>query len=437
MALKLSDLRCDNRSDNRSGNRSDHPSDHRSDHRPVVVVYKDKLLPGSQTFVRAQGEALQHYLPVYAGTQLVPRGLALPEGRWAVVNEGGLLGRVRQSAFYRWGYAPEFVRGLQQVKPVLLHCHFGPDGVRAMPLARKLDVPFLITFHGYDATITPEFAPDWRHREFLRQRPALARTAAKFLAVSKYIKSKLIEQGFPEEKVVVHYIGIDTDFFRADSSVRREPVVLFVGRLVEKKGCEYVIRAMARVHLACPEARLVVIGEGPLRSRLERLAQQHSPSATFLGAKSPNEVREWMNRASVFCVPSTTASNGDQEGFGLVFTEAQAMGLPVVSFASAGVPEAVSDGETGFLVPERDDEGLARNITMLFTDRQVWQRCSAAGIARVRSQFDLRKQTGVLEEIYGSITGEPITGESTTGEVRGLVAGQTVDMEAPSRVAVL
>jgi glycosyltransferase involved in cell wall biosynthesis len=213
-----------------------------------------------------------------------------------------------------------------------------------------------------------------------------------------------VDQGFPEEKVIVHYIGIDTDLFKADASVRREPIVLFVGRLVEKKGCEYLIRAMARVQANCPEARLVVIGEGPLRVSLEKLAQQNFPQATFLGAKAPDEVRDWMNRAFVFCVPSTTARNGDQEGFGLVFTEAQAMGLPVVSFASAGVPEAVANGSTGFLVPERDEEGLARNITTLLTDGQVWQRCSEAGMARVRSHFNLRHQTGVLEEIYLSIT---------------------------------
>jgi len=403
-----------------------------TDRRPVVVIYKDKLLPVSQTFVRAQGEALQHYVPVYAGARLVAGGLALPEGRWTVVNEGGWRGRVAEEAFYHLGGSAKLVRTLERTRPALLHSHFGPDGVRGMQLARKLGVPFLVTFHGYDATITPEFAPDWRHRAFLRQRLLLARTAAKVIAVSKYIKSKLVDQGFPEEKVAVHYIGVDTNFFQPDPSVRREPTVLFVGRLVEKKGCEYVIRAMARVHAACPEARLVVIGNGPLRSRLQQLAQQNSPTATFLGARSANEVREWMNRASVFCVPSTTASNGDQEGFGLVFAEAQAMGLPVVSFASAGVPEAVANGETGFLVPERDEEGLARNITMLFTDRQARQRCSAAGVARVRSQFDLRKQTGGLEEIYASITGESITGEAC-----GLVTERTLDMKAPSGVAAL
>jgi colanic acid/amylovoran biosynthesis glycosyltransferase len=395
--------------------------------RPVIVIYKDKLLPKSQTFVVAQAEALQNYVPVYAGAEFLRDGLSLPKGRWTAVNEGGWWGRVQQEAFYRWGWSEKLVRGLKQTKPALMHCHFGPDGVRAMQLAKKLAVPFLVTFHGYDATITPEFARDWRHRMFLRQRSVLARRASKFVAVSKYIKSKLVEQGFPEEKVVVHYIGVDTDFFRADASMVREPVVLFVGRLVEKKGCEYLIRAMARVQAACPDVRLVVIGEGPLRTKLERVAQQNSPNTTFLGAQSPKGVREWMNRASVFCVPSTTASNGDQEGFGLVFTEAQAMGLPVVSFASAGVPEAVANGSTGFLVPERDEEGLARNITMLFTDKYVWQRCSAAGVNRVRSQFNLRKQTAMLEEIYASVT----------GKISPPVVQQALELSTPSRVAVL
>lgn len=395
--------------------------------RPVIVIYKDKLLPRSQTFVRAQAEALANYLTVYAGAELVADGLPLPEGRWTAVNEGTWLGRVEQSMFYRMGWAPKLVRALAQTRPALMHCHFGPDGVRAMHLAKKLRVPFLITFHGYDATITPGLSPDWRHRAFIRQRAVLARTAAKFIAVSNYIKTRLVDQGFPEEKVVVHYIGIDTDFFQPDRSVPREPIVLFVGRLVEKKGCEHLIRAMGRVRAACPGVRLVIIGGGPLQTKLEQLARQECPKTTFLGARSAHEVREWMNRASVFCVPSTTARNGDQEGFGLVFTEAQAMGLPVVSFASAGVPEAVANGETGFLVPERDEEGLARNITLLLTDKQVWQRCSAAGSARVREQFSLRKQTRVLEEIYTSIT----------GNVSGLVHKRAAGMSPVSGVAVL
>jgi colanic acid/amylovoran biosynthesis glycosyltransferase len=374
-----------------------------TDTRPVVVIYKDQLLPRSQTFVRAQAEALQRYVPLYAGSREVPGGFSLPEGRWAVVNEGGYLGKAEEAAFLFGGWSPKLVRALRKTRPVLMHCHFGVDGVSAMRLARKLKIPFLVTYHGYDATIRPEIASHWRHREYGRKRLLVARAAVTIVAVSNHIKKCLVDQGFPAEKIIVHYIGIDTDYFRADPEVVREPVVLFVGRLVEKKGCEYLVRAMARVQESYPPARLVVIGDGPLRPELERLAVQHCASATFLGACTPAEVREWMNRASVFCVPSVTASNGNQEGFGLVFTEAQGMGLPVVSFASGGVTEAVAHGVTGFLVPERDEEGLARNIALLLNDPQLWNKFSAEGIRRVGSQFSLRTQTALLENIYASI----------------------------------
>lgn len=390
--------------------------------RRVVVIYKDKLLPQSQTFVRAQAEMLRNYVPIYAAAARVGNGLSLPDGRWTVVNDGGWTGRLRQEAFYRRGWAPTMVRTLRQARPKLMHCHFGPDGIRGMQLARKLNVPFIVTFHGYDATIRPGFSPDWRHRMFLRERNVLAREGTKFIAVSNFIKQKLVEQGFPENKVVVHYIGIDTEVFQPDPNVAREPIVLFVGRLVEKKGCEFLIRAMGRLGDRHANLRLVVIGDGPLRKNLEELARQHCPKTSFLGAKPSDEIKGWMNRASVFCVPSMTASNGDQEGFGLVFAEAQAMGLPVVSFASAGVPEAVADGVTGLLAPERDEAALEQNIEKLLSDRELWQRCSAAGMARVRSQFDLRRQTGVLEAIYDSVVGEfQEQAPEKPGEIRSTV----------------
>jgi colanic acid/amylovoran biosynthesis glycosyltransferase len=398
-----------------------------TDPRPVVVIYKDKLLPRSQTFVPAQAEALQQYFPLYIGAQEVSEGFVLPKGRWAVVNDGSWLGNVRGAAFYIWGLSPTLVRALRQTRPVLMHCHFGVDGISAMHLARKLRIPLLVTFHGYDATIKSEFAMSRRHRKYLRQRHILAREAATFLAVSNHLKQRLLDQGFPPEKVIVHYIGIDTAVFRANPNVVREPIVLFVGRLVEKKGCEYLIRAMAQVQASYSGARLVIIGDGPLRSQLEQLAPQYCPGTTFLGTRPPYEVREWMNRASVFCVPSVTAKNGDQEGFGLVFAEAQAMSLPVVSFASGGIPEAVSNGKTGFLLPERDEQGLASMIALLLNDPELWNKMSAEGVRRVRSQFDLRTQTALLEKIYASI----ITAAS------GPVREQVAEMKMTSWVPVL
>lgn len=160
---------------------------------------------------------------------------------------------------------------------------------------------------------------------------------------------------------------------------------------------------MSSVQTVNPEIELVIIGDGPLRSTLEKLAEELLCKYRFLGVQSPKDVHAWMNRALVFSVPSITAESGDSEAFGLVFAEAQAMGLPVVSFASGGVAEAVAHGETGFLAAERDWKALADYVLQLLKDETLWQQFSQKGQERVSSLFDLYHQTCALEDIYDSV----------------------------------
>lgn len=369
--------------------------------RPAILIYKDDLLPPSATFIPQQAEALQRFTPYYAGSRYV-QGIQLPQERTLLVNGGGLLGKVSEVSYKLWGVAPAFEQQIQKLNPVLVHAHFGPDATRFLPLARALKIPLLVTFHGYDATVKDEYARRsyYSHRVYLRRREALKREARMFIAVSEFIKRRLLDQGFMPEKLMLHYIGVDTETFQPDLATTREPVVLFVGRLVEKKGCEYLIEAMSKVQAVKPEIELVVIGDGPLRSSLEQLAGQKLQRYRFLGVQPPNSVRAWMNLAKVFSVPSTTAASGDSEAFGIVFAEAQAMGLPVASFASGGIPEAVAHGETGLLSAERDWQELALHLLLLLEDNDLWQRFSRAGQERVRLLFDLKKQTRALEEIY-------------------------------------
>ncbi len=369
-----------------------------------IVVYRDGLLAYSETFVRDQAEGLERFIPYYVGSRRV-EGLDLPEERTMVVNGGGPFGKAAEALYKLRRVAPGFHRRLGRLGPALVHAHFGPDGVSALPLARHLRAPLLTTFHGFDATMTDEYArlSFYRHRAYLRGRPALQREGRLFLAVSEYIRGRLVDVGFPPEKVMVHYNGVDTELFRPDPGVERGPVVLFVGRLVEKKGCEYLVRAMALVQEVVPEAELVVIGTGPLRAQLEEAAGKMLRRSRFLGALPPGEVRAWMGRASVLSVPSVTARTGDTEGFGLVFAEAQATGLPVASFDGGPIPEVVVHGETGFLAPERDWERLAGYISRLLEDGDLRRRMGERGVERVREKFDLVERTYALEEIYASV----------------------------------
>ncbi len=374
--------------------------------KPVVVLYRySRLLGYSETFIRTQGEGLQRFIPYYVGLNRYGK-LPLPVERTVVVNRGGVIGKAQEVLYKMGGVAPGLYRQVQKLNPVLIHAHFGPDGIRALPLARKLQVPLLVTFWGFDATMKDEYArrsSNYLNRGYLRRREVLKREARLFIAVSGFIKEKLLEQGFPPDKIVVNYNAVDTETFRPDPAMPREPVVLYVGRLVEKKGVEYLIQAMAQVQAEIPDAELVIIGGGPLRPKLEELAMKLLNRYRFLGVQPLPEVRTWMNRALLLGSPSVTASTGDSEGMPTVVLEAQAMGLPVVGTAHSGISEAVSHGETGFLVAERDWEALAKCIVRLLKDKTLWQRFSQRGQERMRAVFSVHNQVRELENIYDRV----------------------------------
>lgn len=375
----------------------------------MVAIYRDCLLYKSETFIRAQAEAIRRYRPHYVCMRRVS-DLDFADGRVLVLNRGDVVGRASERAFKAFGISPLVTRAARRLRPAVLHAHMGPDGAVALPLARQLGVPLVVTFHGYDATMTDDALRRSRlGRIYVRRRETLARQARLFIAVSDFIRGELLERGYPEEKVIVHRIGVDTELFGADPTVAREPIVLFVGRLAEKKGVTHLISAMRSVQARIPHAELVVIGEGSLRSQLERQVQEQAVRARFLGRQSPSEVRGWMNRAHLLCVPSVRAADGDAEGLPIVLVEAMAMGLPVVGSRSAGIPEAVVQGVTGLLVPSGDAGALAEGIETLLTDTAAWQRMSAAGVQHVRERFDLRRQTAELEALYDRVRGRAIT----------------------------
>lgn len=237
---------------------------------------------------------------------------------------------------------------------------------------------------------------------FLTYRRQLWQRASLFLCVSNYIREKAMRAGFPEEKLRVQYTGMNCDTFSPTlPPAEKDPnLVLYVGRLVEYKGCDYLLRAMKLVRQQQPEARLVVIGEGTFRASLERLNGELGVGAAFLGEQPQPTVRVWLERARVFCGPSITHKDGMSEAFGNVFSEAQSMGVPVVSFRHGGIPETVRDGITGLLAEERDVEQLAAHLTRYLKDSAFWERSRDEGMRWVREQFDVRTQTAKLEAFY-------------------------------------
>jgi colanic acid/amylovoran biosynthesis glycosyltransferase len=364
-----------------------------------VIIYRDRLLPLSETFIQSQARQLSAFQAIYAGCRRVP-GLDLRD-KPVVVLKQGPVGRAEELIFKTTGWSPSLYSQLQQYRPVILHAHFGPDGTTALPLAQKLNIPLLVTFHGFDANLNEQaFLRSRWGRRYLRRRNALKQGASMFIAVSQFIAGKLLRQGFPQDKVQVHYIGVDTDHFRPEPATSRTETVLFVGRLVEKKGCEYLIRAMHPIQRAMPDVELVIIGDGPLRNSLELQAKSSLRRYRFLGSQSAGEVQKWMQTARVLCLPSIVAASGDAEGLPITLLEAQSSGLPVVAFSSAGIPEALKHNETGYLTPEKNSSLLSEHLASILLNQDTWQAFSLAGRERMRKMFDLKLQTAKLEKIY-------------------------------------
>jgi glycosyltransferase involved in cell wall biosynthesis len=369
-----------------------------------LVIYRDELLGASETFILRQAEALREFRPVYVGLRSV-EGLRVPVERRELLVEPGWLNRARRLLCQFVGPSDRQAARVRALSPALIHAHFGPDATHAMPLARALGVPLVVTHHGYDVTTEDHaLARSASLRLYLKRRVRLYDAAALVLCVSRFVRDKAVSKGAPPERTLVHYIGIDIGRFTPDPSVTRSDTVLFVGRLVENKGCQQLLSAMRLVQQPRPDCQLVIIGDGPLRPRLEQAARQLAlRHVSFLSTQPSGLVRHWMNRARVFSVPSVTVDSGASEGFGMVFAEAQAMGLPVASFATGGIPEAVVDGGTGLLARERDTAALAQNVIALLSDRSMWERFSEAGQRRARELFDIRRQTAALEDIYRAV----------------------------------
>jgi len=369
----------------------------------TIVVFRIQLLPPSETFIVAQAAAMRRFSPYYVGWRRTP-GITLPEETSWTVDGGGLRGKLRELRFRYAGPTRQQLARLRARDPRLVYAHFAPDGYAAMELAEQLGVPLVTALHGYDVTMTDQAMARTRlGREYLRGRTTLQKKAALFVSCSAYVRKRGLAMGYPAERTIVHSIGVDVERFRPPIVPRREKLVLFVGRLVEKKGCGILIEAMAGVEHRMPAAELVVIGDGSLGLDYEARATALGLRCRFLGTQPGHVVREWMARAAVFCVPSVVAASGDAEGFGIVFIEAQAMGLPVVSTLSGGIPEAVRHGETGLLVTERDPQALAEAILRLMLDDELWQRYSVAGRKHVVNHFNLTRQTAQLEDRFAQV----------------------------------
>ncbi|MGH7828211.1 MAG: glycosyltransferase [Candidatus Binatia bacterium] len=282
----------------------------------------------------------------------------------------------------------------------VIQCHFGPNG-RLAVLLRELDIvrgPIVTAFHGWDLSLYLR-----RHGASVYRR--LFQCGDLFLPISACWQSKLIELGCPRQKILVHRMGIELQRYAcAERSLRPNGAIKIVtiGRLVEKKGIGYGIQAVSQLVRRWPQIEYRIIGDGRLKDKLQGLIRDLgvAEQVKLLGWKSREEIRGLLQESDILLAPSVTSDDGDEEGIPVVLMEAAAYGRPVVSTRHSGISEAVRDGESGYLVPERDARALAEKLAYLVEHPNTRAAMGAAGRKQVETHYDIRKLNEQLERIY-------------------------------------
>jgi colanic acid/amylovoran biosynthesis glycosyltransferase len=269
--------------------------------------------------------------------------------------------------------------------PPLLHCQFGPYGRQLVGLrdAGIVDARIITHFRGNDLTGYVR-----RHGPGVYDR--LFASGDYFLAVSETLRECLLALGCPPDDPPAGTVRLIT-----------------IGRLVEKKGTEFALRAAALLRERGHDVTLDIVGEGKLRDRLGELIESLGLGASvrLVGAVPHGEVRDRLGAADICLAPSVTARDGDMEGLANSIKEAMAVGVPVVATDHGGTAELITDGDSGCLVAERDAAALADRLAWLIDNPADRRRMAAAARRAVEDGFDNRAIVADLVQLYRRLGG--------------------------------
>jgi len=388
-------------------------------HRTRVLLLTDAFLPHA-------GGSREYYHNIYR--ELVSLGdsevtiLTKKVPGWEAFDERvSVLGFRIQRCFRplpSWKYY-ELPKGIGPFLQALWHAirgcpdivHAGdlyPQGLTALILKKIFGLPYVVYCHGEEITQTDKY----RYQPVVRDR--IYKAADAVIANSEFARKQLLRIGVEKDRIHKINPGVDANRFRHNSVYEGVPqhkelqgktVILTVARLVPRKGHRAALEAFATVCNEYPSAHYLIVGTGPEESRLHQAVQDSGlqDRVTFVGHVSGEDLPQFYNACDIMLLANRQEADGDIEGFGIVFLEANASGKPVIGGRSGGATEAVVDGETGILVDSDNPDELAAALRCLLGDPEMRRKLGKAGSQRVRSEFDWKSRAQLLRQVNESI----------------------------------
>ncbi|MEO0106417.1 MAG: glycosyltransferase [candidate division WOR-3 bacterium] len=378
----------------------------------VVAHCKRSFLEPTETFIGYQIKLLQGFKPIVL---CHTKNYISPEFSFSVFPTTEILkGIDRVWAIYGYKFFRHLTESekrvlfdiIRQHNTRLLHLHYAVDARYFLNLIMKANIPAVVSLYGYDISYFPRLFLGYG-KFYLKP---IFEQIDKFIAMSEDMKKDLIRLGCPEEKITVHYYGIEVDKFAFPGRKYEDKDVvniLMVGTLEVKKAQHLVLAALRDIekHLK-NKFTISIVGNGPMSRHLHKMVEEYgwSNKAKFFGF-IPYERKELVDayhNADIFALPSITV-RGDKEGIPGTIVEAMASGLPVISSFHAGIPEVIENYKHGILVKEKDIEGLGEALKSLIESRDLRARLGRAAAERAKREFDAEKCVKNLEKIYQSL----------------------------------
>lgn len=287
-----------------------------------------------------------------------------------------------------------FKKSLQKEKPDVILAEYGTVGAKITPVAKKLGIPVVVHFHGFDASET-SVLEELKH-DYLR----MFEYSKAIIGVSNQMRAKLISIGAPAEKVHYTAYGPNDKFFENTPQFNTK-TFLSVGRFIDKKAPHLTILAFKKCLEKHPDAKLHMVGGGPFFRICEELANHFNlnSSIKFLGVQNSDFVKVEMQSAFCFIQHSRVAENGDMEGTPVAIIEAQAAALPVISTYHAGIPDIVVHGETGYLIEEGEVDKMADYMIELASNMELARQMGEKARKRIQDNFTMKHHIAALDRI--------------------------------------
>ena len=296
-----------------------------------------------------------------------------------------------------------FTKILIENRIKLIHAHFGPSGIEICKLANKLNIPLIVNFHGYDASFLLNMKDYVKNIKMVFDNSFI-------IAVSENMKSNLVSMGANENNIRVIKYGIPLEYFdiiqrvQLKQKIKRRQTITFlqISNFVEKKGHKYTVLAFSEYLKYNKNAKLILAGDGFLRTSIEQLCSELKISeyVHFPGLVNSIEVKSLMAEADIFLHHSVRSKLGDMEGIPNVIMEAMATGLPVVSTFHSGIPELIINNYNGYLIREKDIDSYVKILMEL---ENLPEDIGIRARTKIVEEFNLEKQTLKLVTLYNEI----------------------------------